>query len=282
MTEERNLSHLLVESMPVMVPSPALLGALQAGQSPASDLSYLNFSGVTLSQAQLSHARLIGAQFVAAKLPFADFRQADLRGSSFVSADLQGANLQNACLYRADLRGANLAGAILAGATLKGARYDAQTIFPEGFAYKSSGAVGPHAHLPGAYLNTANLRSADLSHANFLGAYLSGADLTGADLHNARLSGADLRRAFLTGAYLVNARLTGADVSGVDFRGANLSYTDMEHLQSIAGADFGQVQGLAETVRSQLLSRPAAELDVWNSYTRRSTRDSLTLGASSH
>jgi uncharacterized protein YjbI with pentapeptide repeats len=108
-----------------------------------------------------------------------------------------------------------------------------------------------------------------------LGAYLSGADLTGANLQNVRFSGADLRRAFFTGACLYHARLTGADLSGVDFRGADFRGVEMEHLQSIAGADFTLVQGLSEAGRSMLLSRPAAELDVWNAYTRKTTRDSL-------
>jgi hypothetical protein len=50
----------------------------------------------------------------------------------------------------------------------------------------------------------------------------------------------------------------------------------MEHLQSIAGADFTLAQGLSEANRAKLLSRSSAELDVWNPYTRRTTRQSLT------
>ena len=81
-----------------------------------------------------------------------------------------------------------MTGAELTQAQLQGARYDAHTRFPEAFAYKSSGAIGPQANLNGMPLNTANLREADLAGASLLGAYLGGADLTGADLRGARLA----------------------------------------------------------------------------------------------
>ena len=86
-----------------------------------------------------------------------------------------------------------------------------------------------------------------------------------------------MRRCFLTGAYLKGASLNSVNLSGVDLRAADLTDVTMEHLESIAGADFGQVQGLSDDLRAHLLSRPASELDVWNSYTRRSTRDSLHI-----
>jgi uncharacterized protein YjbI with pentapeptide repeats len=173
------------------------------------------------------------------------------------------------------LQKANLGGANLTEARLQVAYYDRDTIWSEGYAYKTSGAIGPKANLTGAYLSTANLRDVDLQETNLLGAYLNGADLTGANLQNARLSGANLRLAFLTGAYLRNARLNGADLQGVDLRAADLSGVEMEHLQSIAGADFSLVRGLSEANRAMLLGRSSAELDVWNSYTRQTTRQSL-------
>ena len=160
---------------------------------------------------------------------------------------------------------------------MQAARYDRSTIWDEKFAYKSSGAIGPHANLNAAYLNTANLRNADLSDVNFLGAYLSGADLTGANLQNTKLSGATLQRAFLTGASLRNARLNGVNLAGVDLRAADLSGVEMENLESIAGADFSDVQGLSDNMRSMLLRRSGAELDTWNVFTRRTTRQSLTI-----
>jgi uncharacterized protein YjbI with pentapeptide repeats len=110
-----------------------------------------------------------------------------------------------------------------------------------------------------------------------LGSYLSGADLTGANLQNVRLSGATLQFAFLTGASLRNARLNGVDLQGADLRAADLSGIEIEHLNSIAGADFSLVQGLDPKIRAMLLGRSSQELDVWNAFTRRTTRQSLTV-----
>ena len=101
--------------------------------------------------------------------------------------------------------------------------------------------------------------------------------LVGDNLQTARLSGATLQRAFLTGASLRNAGLNGVNLEGTDLRAADLTGVEMEHLTSIAGADFSQVQGLSDEIRSSLLGRTAAELDVWNPFTRRTTRQSLTL-----
>ena len=88
-----------------------------------------------------------------------DLRGADLRGANLRGANLSGADLQESYLNRAQLQQADLTGANLELAKLQLAYYDRETIWPEGFAYKSSGAVGPKANLPGAFLNTAHLRS---------------------------------------------------------------------------------------------------------------------------
>ncbi|MEM1425739.1 MAG: pentapeptide repeat-containing protein, partial [Cyanobacteria bacterium P01_H01_bin.130] len=106
-------------------------------------------------------------------------------------------------------------------------------------------------------------------------AYLSGADFTGANVSGAAFSSADVRRARFTGAYLANARFNSAQLDQVDFRGADMTEIQMENPQGITGADFYRVQGLSENLRSMLLGRPAAELDVWNGFTKRTTRDSL-------
>jgi hypothetical protein len=44
---------------------------------------------------------------------------------------------------------------------------------------------------------------------------------------------------------------------------------------SIAGADFTGAVGLTPEGRSQLLSHAAAELEEWNAFTRKTTRQSL-------
>jgi uncharacterized protein YjbI with pentapeptide repeats len=88
------------------------------------------------------------------------------------------------------------------------------------------------ANLIGTDLRSANLRSAnligtDLRSANLIGtdlrrAYLTNANLIGTDLRSANLIGTDLRRAYLTNANLIGANLRGAKLHGADIRGAKL------------------------------------------------------------
>ncbi|MEO0491708.1 MAG: hypothetical protein AAFZ49_19470 [Cyanobacteria bacterium J06659_2] len=56
-----------------------------------------------------------------------------------------------------------------------------------------------------------------------------------------------------------------------------VDFTDAEFdtLESIAGADFTLVQGISQEKRAYLQSRPEAELDTWNAFTRKTTRESL-------
>ncbi|MGB3238727.1 MAG: pentapeptide repeat-containing protein, partial [Geitlerinemataceae cyanobacterium] len=118
-------------------------------------------------------------------------------------------------------------------------------------------------------------RDTDLQGANFLGAYLSGADLTGANLAGVSFSGADLRRASLTGAYLRRARLNNTQLDYADFRSADLTDAELEHVQSVTGADFFGVEGLDDATRANLCHRNDREIDTWNPLTRRTTRESL-------
>jgi uncharacterized protein YjbI with pentapeptide repeats len=67
------------------------------------------------------------------------------------------------------------------------------------------------------------------------------------------------------------------NLQGADLRAADLTDIKIEHLESIAGADFSQVQGLSNDIRSMLLGRSGLELDTWNPFTRRTTKQSLTL-----
>jgi uncharacterized protein YjbI with pentapeptide repeats len=115
-----------------------------------------------------------------------------------------------------------------------------------------------------------------LQNVNCLGSYLAGADFTGANLAGARLSGADVKRAYFTGAFLRGARMNNVDLIGCDFRAADLTDVELENLQGIKGADFSQAI-MSEGLRARLLARSADELDVRNSFTRRTTRESLEL-----
>ena len=79
----------------------------------------------------------------------------------------------------------------------------------------------------------------------------------------------------MTGAYLRNARLNGANLAGVDLRSADLTDADFEKFESIAGADFTNVQGLSDQMRSRLLNHPKQELETLNPLTLKTTLASL-------
>jgi uncharacterized protein YjbI with pentapeptide repeats len=186
------------------------------------NLPHLDLPSATLIRASLSESNLAEADFTVANLLAADLKGANLKGAKLVGANLNLANLAQASLEEANIReanlratnlaGANLAGANLtatdlSGTALAGAIYNERTRWPQGFAYRRSGAVGPGADLALANLSGAHLSGVDLVAANLAGADLQRADLARADLRDADLAGADLRRANLT-----NARLLGANL----------------------------------------------------------------------
>lgn len=110
-----------------------------------------------------------------------------------------------------------------------------------------------------------------------MGAYLSGTNLKGANLEGARLSGAMLSKACLMGAFLKGARLSNVELELADFRGADFSGVEIEIVGSIAGADFYRAQNMSVGLRSFLLGRSSGELNTRNSFTRRTTKESLML-----
>jgi uncharacterized protein YjbI with pentapeptide repeats len=252
----------------------AIIEQLRSGKAEGHDFRKVNLAGVDLSGCNLAGVKLIGANLTGANLAGANLTGIDLRGCDLAGADLSNANLADAGLPRANLCGAILTGANLEGTRLQLSRYDNATVWAEGFEFKKSGSIGPGAQLGGVFLNTVNLRGADLPRINALGAYLAGADLTGANLEGARLSSADLKRAYFTGAYLRDASLNNVDLISCDFRAADLTGVVMDNLQGIKGADFHQAV-MSDELRARLLGRPADELDVRNSFTRRTTRESL-------
>lgn len=126
-----------------------LSGAVLAEEDSVADLTGVNLMGGSLMGAHIPGARFDGATLAlanlkSARLECSRFRGADMRsirahGADFGGADLSGAALSGAKLVRANLRGANLSGANLDGANLDGAnlhaaKWDALTVWPEGFA----------------------------------------------------------------------------------------------------------------------------------------------------
>lgn len=92
----------------------------------------VHLEGADLSEADMQEVDLFEAQLVDADLRHTDLRNAVLRRANLKSANLQGANLQDVDLQEADLRGANLAEANLLQAELHRAKFDDQTILPDG------------------------------------------------------------------------------------------------------------------------------------------------------
>jgi len=86
-----------------------------------------------LDRAVLKKARLDGADCRAATARAADLREANLKGSDWRAADLRDADLKKANLAQARLEGADLTGADLDGVQAHLTRYDAATVFPDGF-----------------------------------------------------------------------------------------------------------------------------------------------------
>ena len=186
----------------------------------------------SLVEADLSHTRMDKINLSGAFLRRANLFGADLSWSHLSEADLSGANLGEADLSGTNLGEADLSGAELFGAVLRWAKYDSQTIWPYGFDYINSGAIGPMANLLGALLYGVNLFRSDLVHANLSRSGLSRSDLSeanlsGANLGEADLTRANLRRANLSGANLSEADLWKAELGGADLTGANLRGADL-------------------------------------------------------
>lgn len=106
----------------------------------AADLRSAYFGAAKMTGADLRECRLSGANLCDAALDGAQLGGADLRETHMAAvhlrgADLQQADLQAANLWRADLCGANLRDARLRDANLAHARFDGDTILPDGRAW---------------------------------------------------------------------------------------------------------------------------------------------------
>ena len=112
-----------------------------------------NFSRSQLGHAALQGQDLRGADFSQSEMTAANFTNADLRGVNFQcttlwfvnfsGARLDGSDFSEAFLPGAKLQGVDLRGANLATAELRHARYDEQTLWPEGVDPQKRGAKLP-------------------------------------------------------------------------------------------------------------------------------------------
>ena len=94
-------------------------------------LADANMQGFNLSHADLYGVFLRDANLTGANLIRANLTAVDLRGANLSGANLSGGNLYKANLQDADLTNTNL----------HGNKYDAFTIWPEGFDPIAQGAV---------------------------------------------------------------------------------------------------------------------------------------------
>ena len=84
------------------------------------------------------------------------------------------------------------------------------------------------AELQGADLERAELQGAALAWAELQGARLQETRLQGANLRQAKLQGANLRQARLQGANLVRAKLQGASLWGAKLQGTDLTWVELQ------------------------------------------------------
>ena len=102
------------------------------------------------------------------------------------------------------------------------------------------------AELQGADLREAQLQGADLREAQLQGADLREAQLQGADLREAQLQGADLWEAQLQGVNLREAQLQGADLWKAQLQGALLWKAELQGVKlqeaQLQGADLWEAQ----------------------------------------
>ena len=114
------------------------------------EVNGVNFTGAKMRGIKLKGGNLEGGIFVGVDAVDVGFRDVTLNGAIFRGAGLAKADFRNqntldnvnfeyASLKEADFRGADLSRARLMEADLNGARYDEQTIFPQGFSPKKRG-----------------------------------------------------------------------------------------------------------------------------------------------
>jgi uncharacterized protein YjbI with pentapeptide repeats len=98
-----------------------------------TNLRGANLQYASLEEADLTDADLQGAHLGHANLQGADLRRANLKRADLARASLEEAYLMAVELPEANLCGANLRDAYLRGANLLNARWDGETVWPDGF-----------------------------------------------------------------------------------------------------------------------------------------------------
>jgi len=116
-----------------------------------ASLDSVNFEEANLRSAYIRNASMKVSRLLCAKMEFVDARNvnlessnmwcAELKSASLRGANLKSADLRNAQLESADLRNANLEHVKVSGAIFIDAKYNCDTIFPEGFVPGEHGMI---------------------------------------------------------------------------------------------------------------------------------------------
>lgn len=144
--EPANIDTLYVHrALIVTAPADSVSTAVRCA---SADLARTNLSGRDLRMADFQGASLMRASLARANLQGAFLANTDLSNANLRRANLIGADLACADLTRAQLAGACLRDASLKDACFEGVKWDADTVWPEGFDPCQHGAAPMHSEPP--------------------------------------------------------------------------------------------------------------------------------------
>jgi uncharacterized protein YjbI with pentapeptide repeats len=238
------------------------LGAINLSKK---TLSSWNFASQSMQGADLSSATIIGSSFWRANLVGANFTSAAVSGTTFAGADLAGADFRSAVFSRRgsdnlgdnDLTEVNLIGADFTGAVVSNVRFGASI----SRAQFLSTASYQQKRLTGVGLASIDLSGTDLSGGELSGSWFEHSVLSDVSFNNAKLESiafwyTALDRADFSDAPKVSGRFDGCSLAGAtfagatvaasfyrsdltaDFRGANLTSSNLDVSNVTNGADF--------------------------------------------
>ena len=116
-----------------------------------------------------------------------------------------------------------------------------------------------NANLLRSDFSSADLRNSNLAGVDFTLANLNSANLRGAALDHCKCAQADLRNTDLEGSSLVGADLTGAELDDADLRGADLQDVMWQQIKSIKGANVATVKNAPAGLVEWALKNGAVE-----------------------
>lgn len=192
---------------------------------------------INLQKIQMKDASIRDSHIRKADMRHGNFHKINVQYTEFFNVDMRHGNLRKSTFERVrfdevdmrcvDLRGADLRDIHFSECLFDGAIYDEYTLWPEDFAYRESGAIGPYAHAH--FINLTQLAQCGVSlhklffpAANLEGIALRGKILSSANLYKSNLKNADFRDSILMGANLKKSDLRGCNLKGANLANAEL------------------------------------------------------------